>query len=189
MQKIFNLDRNDWKSVLKRPTQSMDAIEATVEAIFLEVRKKGDKAIKKFSLKYDGFDFDDMVVSKDEINEARIHVTNELKEAIALAKKNIETFHKAQITERMEVETMKDVLCWQEKRPIQKVGLYIPGGTAPLFSTILMLAVPANIAGCTEIVLCSPPNSKGKIDPAILYTSEQRAYPQSIRYSDLEISM
>jgi len=113
-----------------------------------------------------------LLVSTSEIEEANQFVSDELKEAIGLAKRNIESFHTAQKTDSVQVETTDGVYCWQEKRPIQSVGLYIPGGTAPLFSTILMLAIPANIAGCQEIVLCSPPNSKGKIHPAILYTAD-----------------
>jgi len=171
MNKIYNPSRKDWKSVLKRPTQTVSDIEDTVNAIFKEVYQNGDSVLKKYTEKFDGVALDDFFVSQSEIEEAKTLVSAELKEAIQLAKSNIETFHKAQKTERVEVETAKGVLCWQEKRPIQKVGLYIPGGTAPLFSTILMLAVPANIAGCQEVVLCTPPNKKGKINPAILYTA------------------
>ncbi len=114
---------------------------------------------------------DNNIVSIEEINEAVAEVSNELKDAIHLAKENITKFHTAQKTDKVFVETAVGVSCWQEKRPIQKVGLYIPGGTAPLFSTVLMLAIPANIAGCKEIVLCSPPNKEGKIHPAILYAA------------------
>jgi len=128
------------------------------------------KAIQ-YTEKFDGVSISDFLVSAAEVEEAKELVSPELKEAIAVAKNNIEVFHKAQKTDKVEVETANGVLCWQEKRPIQKVGLYIPGGTAPLFSTILMLATPANIAGCKEIVLCSPPNKEGKIHPAILYTA------------------
>jgi len=171
MNKIYSPERKNWKDLLKRPTQSVADIENTVETIFGEVQKDGDSVLKKYTEKFDGVALDDFVVSKNEIAQASSLVSVELKKAIQLAKNNIEKFHKAQITERVEVETAPGVLCWQEKRPIQKVGLYIPGGTAPLFSTILMLAVPANIAGCKEIVLCSPPNKAGKINPAILYTA------------------
>lgn len=112
-----------------------------------------------------------LLVTKEEITEASTVISEDLKNAIQLAKKNIESFHQAQATNKVSLETAPGVQCWQEKRPIQKVGLYIPGGTAPLFSTILMLAIPAKIAGCKEIVLCSPPNKEGKIHPAILYTA------------------
>ncbi len=171
MYKIYNPDKAEWSTVLKRPTQTVADIEQTVEAIFKEVQSNGDETLKKFTEKFDGVILENLVVSKDEIEEASALVSQELKDAIQLAKNNIEVFHKAQKTSKVSVETAKGVQCWQEKRPIQKVGLYIPGGTAPLFSTILMLAVPATIAGCEELVLCSPPNKEGKINPAILYTA------------------
>ena len=171
MQKIYNPSRKDWKSVLKRSTQTVADIEDTVNGIFKEVRGNGDSVLKKYTQKFDGVSLDSFVVTEDEIKQATSLVSDELKDAIKMAESNIETFHKAQKTERVEVETVKGVLCWQEKRPIQKVGLYIPGGTAPLFSTILMLAVPATIAGCQEVILCTPPNKEGKINPAILYTA------------------
>lgn len=172
MNKIYSPIRKDWEDLLKRPTQTVADIEETVEQVFQEVRGHGDTAIKKFTEKFDQVSLDGMLVSQSEVEEAKALVTTELKSAINLAKGNIERFHKAQTTNRVDIETMEGVRCWQEKRPIQKVGLYIPGGTAPLFSTILMLAVPASIAGCQEIVLCTPPNPEGKIDPAILYTAE-----------------
>ncbi|HET8737131.1 MAG TPA: histidinol dehydrogenase [Pricia sp.] len=172
MKKIQNPKKSDWKAVLERPGQSMDAIEETVNAIFAEVRADGDSILRKYTEKFDGAMLTNPVVSRSEIEAAKNQVSGELKEAIQLAKKNIETFHKAQITDKIEVETSRGVRCWQEKRPIQKVGLYIPGGTAPLFSTILMLAVPAAIAGCRERVLCSPPDKDGQLHPAILYTAD-----------------
>ncbi len=171
MKKIYNPKREDWKDVLRRPTQTVAAIEGLVNSIFKEVEKDGDLTIKKYTQQFDKVYLDDFLVSKAEIDSAKKMVPSNLKEAITLAKSNIERFHSAQKTGRVEVETAKGVTCWQEKRPIQKVGLYIPGGTAPLFSTILMLAVPATIAGCTEIVLCSPPDKEGKLNPAILYTA------------------
>lgn len=171
MQKIFNPEREEWKSVLKRPTQTVADIEAIVNTIFKEVEKDGDVVLRKYTEQFDKVSLDEFLVSKSEIEVAKTLVSEELKAAIALAKSNIEIFHQAQKTDKIVVETTKGVQCWQEKRPIQKVGLYIPGGTAPLFSTILMLAIPANIAGCKEIVLCTPPNSEGKVNPAILYTA------------------
>ncbi len=172
MNKIYNPKREDWAVVLKRPTQSLADIEGLVNKIFKEVAADGDSILKKYTQQFDAVSLDNLVVANAEIQEANGLVSEELKQAIQLAKSNIEIFHKAQITGKVEVETTNGVRCWQEKRPIQKVGLYIPGGTAPLFSTILMLAVPATIAGCTEIVLCSPPNSEGKLHPAILYTAD-----------------
>lgn len=161
----------DWQDLLKRPTQTVEDIEDTVKQIFSEVDSKGDEAIKKYTELFDGIKLNQLEVSNLEIKESESLVSEELKQAITLAKSNIEVFHKAQRTQKIEVETTQGVRCWQEKRPIQKVGLYIPGGTAPLFSTILMLAVPALIAGCEEIVLCTPPDKEGKINPAILYTA------------------
>ena len=171
MNKIYNPKREDWEELLKRPTQTVSDIESTVNKIFTEVQGFGDAVLLKYTQEFDGVALDAIQVSESEIREASSSVGNELKNAIAAAKQNIETFHSAQKTAKVEVETAPGVLCWQEKRPIQKVGLYIPGGSAPLFSTILMLAIPANIAGCKEIVLCTPPNQEGKIHPAILYTA------------------
>jgi len=171
MNKIYDPLQKDWKDVLKRPTQTVAAIEATVNTVFKEVEEGGDVVLKKYTEKFDGVAIANFLVTAEEIETAKKLVSQELKEAIQLAKTNIEVFHNAQKTTKVEVETANGVLCWQEKRAIQKVGLYIPGGTAPLFSTILMLATPANIAGCKEIVLCSPPNKEGNIHPAILYTA------------------
>ena len=139
--------------------------------MFTDIQKNGDIAIVKYTKKFDGVTLESNLVTLVEIKEAISLISTELKEAINLAKENITKFHIAQKTEKVFVETTKGVSCWQEKRPIQKVGLYIPGGTAPLFSTVLMLAIPAQIAGCKEIVLCSPPNKEGEIHPAILYTA------------------
>ena len=172
MNKIYNPIKADWKSVLKRPTQTVADIEQKVNTIFKEVQEEGDHVLKVYTKEFDKVALDNFRVSEMEIEEAKTQVSSDLKDAIHIAKTNIETFHKAQITDKIEVETVKGVRCWQEKRPIQKVGLYIPGGTAPLFSTILMLAVPATIAGCQEVILCSPPNREGKVHPAILYTAD-----------------
>ncbi|CAM4265520.1 histidinol dehydrogenase [Gillisia limnaea] len=171
MQKIFNPAKEDWNRILERPTKTVDEIEATVTEVFSEIKLKGDLAISKYTDLFDGVKLNDFKVSSKEIKEAGSLVSNELKEAIALAKSNIEKFHSAQKSEKISVTTSPGVDCWQEKRPIQKVGLYIPGGTAPLFSSILMLATPANIASCKEIILCTPPNKEGKVHPAILYTA------------------
>jgi histidinol dehydrogenase len=172
MNKIYNPNRKDWNKVLKRPTQTIESIEDTVNGIFKEVKKDGDSILRKYTSQFDKVSIENFLVTTSEIEEANKLVSNDLKGAIQLAKTNIEKFHKAQITNRVEVETKPGVLCWQEKRPIQKVGLYIPGGTAPLFSTVLMLSVPANIAGCKEVVLCSPPDNEGRLNPAILYAAQ-----------------
>ena len=171
MKTIINPQKKDWNAILKRPTQSVEAIEATVNEVFDEVQKNGDIAINNYTARFDGVSIKNSVVSKKEIETAITLVPKDLKEAINVAKTNITKFHQAQKTEKISLETTSGVLCWQEKRPIQKVGLYIPGGTAPLFSTVLMLAIPAQIAGCKEIVLCSPPNKEGGIHPAILYAA------------------
>ncbi|WP_418501466.1 histidinol dehydrogenase [Flagellimonas sp.] len=172
MNRVNNPKREDWPEILRRPTQTVADIEKIVESIFEEVRTNGDRAIKKYTDQFDRAQLDTFLVTADEIKEASDSVPSELKKAISLAKSNIEKFHAAQKTTKVELETMPGVMCWQEKRPIQKVGLYIPGGTAPLFSTILMLAVPAKLAGCNEIILCTPPDKKGNVNPTILYAAQ-----------------
>ena len=171
MNIIKNPSPDTWELLLERPTQTVNDIEATVLEIFKEVQSAGDKAVATYTSRFDGISLTQTEVKPSEIDAATALVSDELKNAIQLAKRNIEIFHNAQKTERICVETTPGVQCWQEKRAIQKVGLYIPGGTAPLFSTILMLAVPAMIAGCKEIVLCTPPDKEGNIHPAILYTA------------------
>ena len=172
MNTINNPDRSKWNEILKRPTQTVADIEQTVHKVFDEIRLTGDTAVRKYTQAFDGIDLDTFKVSASEMDAASAEISQELKEAIALAKKNIEIFHAAQRSERVVVETINGVKCWQEKKAIQKVGLYIPGGTAPLFSSILMLATPANIAGCDEIVLCTPPDKNGNVNPAVLYTAK-----------------
>jgi histidinol dehydrogenase len=171
MKKYKNPPQSQWSSLTQRPTQSFAEVEETVKAIFKEIQTKGDTAVAKYTSLFDGIKLDNFLVSENEIKEAEKQVSTELKEAIAVAKSNIYKFHSAQKTSKIEIETTEGVVCWQEKRPIQKVGLYIPGGTAPLFSTVLMLAIPAKIAGCEEIILCSPPDKSGKINSAILYAA------------------
>ncbi|RAR46917.1 histidinol dehydrogenase [Flavobacterium lacus] len=171
MKKYKNPPQSQWSTLTQRPTQSFAEIEETVKAIFKEIQTKGDTAVAKYTSLFDGIKLDNFLVSENEIKEAEKQVATELKEAIAVAKSNIYKFHEAQKSSKIEVETTKGVFCWQEKRPIQKVGLYIPSGTAPLFSTVLMLAIPAQIAGCEEIILCSPPDKNGKINPTILYAA------------------
>ena len=172
MNKIFSPKKAEWEEILRRPTQTFEDIEKTVSEIFGEVKSKGDEAVLRYTELFDGTRPEKFRVSEKEIQNAAQQVSEELKRAIQLAKKNIEAFHAAQKTGKVSVETMAGVNCWQEKKPIQKIGLYIPGGTAPLFSTILMLAVPAKIAGCEEIIMCTPPDKQGNINPAILYTAQ-----------------
>jgi len=171
MKTIKYPKREDWSSILQRPTQTVKDIETTVDQIFDDVQRNGDAAIRKYTSMFDGASLNDFQVTAEEMKIAVSSVSKEVKKAIQLAKSNIERFHQAQQTDRILVETMPGVTCWQEKRAIQKVGLYVPGGSAPLFSTVLMLAIPATLAGCSEIVLCTPPNAEGKIADEILYTA------------------
>ena len=171
MQKIISPLKENWSEILKRPSQTFERVEKTVNYIFKDVQLHGEKAVKKYAKKYDKVILNELLVSQKEIYDAIDKVPNNLKTAIQLAKSNIEKFHQAQVTKPVKVQTIQGVNCWQEKRAIQKVGLYIPGGTAPLFSTILMLAIPAKIAGCEEVILCTPTNKSGTINEAILYTA------------------
>ncbi|GAB1453102.1 histidinol dehydrogenase [Draconibacterium sp.] len=172
MKTLFNPPRETWPEILKRPLFDVSELYGKVQSILLEIKTDGDKALRKFTLQFDGFQLESIRVSDIEIAEAEKLVDSELKNAIALASKNIERFHSAQKTEIKKIETSPGVICWQKPMPIEKVGLYIPGGSAPLFSTVLMLAIPAQIAGCKEIVLCSPPDKTGKIHPAIIYAAK-----------------
>lgn len=161
----------DSESILQRPSKKAKELDTVVNEVFETVRSKGDRALINYTNMFDKVALKRLRVSKNELENAIENISDELKDAINLAKNNIYSFHEVQKTSRVEIQTTDGVTCWQEKRPIQKVGLYIPGGTAPLFSTVLMLAVPANIAGCKEIVLCTPPDSNGKIADEILYTA------------------
>jgi histidinol dehydrogenase len=171
MQKLIYPDKKEGFEVLRRPTRSYDTTERTVNYIFKDIQMHGDLAVKKYAKKYDKAELDSFEVSEEEIEMAKRSVSTDLKNAIQLAKKNIEKFHRAQKSESFQIETSKGVFCWQEKRAIQKVGLYIPGGTAPLFSTVLMLAIPAKIADCEEIIICTPSDKSGGINPAVLYAA------------------
>lgn len=165
-------NRNEWSSLLQRPSFDNSELIAKVQSVLNEVKLGGDDAVKKFTNSFDGVLLDQIKVSSEEINEAISSVPNELKNAIELAAKNIQRFHEKQLNDVEVIETMPGINCWRKSVGIEKVGLYIPGGTAPLFSTILMLGVPAKIAGCKQIVLCSPPDKNGKLHPAILYTAQ-----------------
>jgi histidinol dehydrogenase len=172
MKLLVNPSPEKWKKQLARPVQKTKEINKIVKPIFEKVEKNGDKALKKFAQEYDHVSLDSLLVTPEEIKAAKDQISKELKEAIKTAKTNIEKFHAAQATPELIEEVMPGVVCRRKSVPIQRVGLYIPGGTAPLFSTVLMLGVPAKIAGCAEIVLCTPPNREGKIHPAILYTAD-----------------
>ena len=172
MKTYINPKKNDWPEMLKRPVFDVSELFGKVQLVLNEIRQTGDAALQKYTLQFDGVDLQNFRVSEEEIAAAESQVDNELKNAIALAAENILKFHSTQLPTLKKVETMPGVTCWQKTVPIEKVGLYIPGGTAPLFSTVLMLAIPAQIAGCSEIVLCSPPDKQGKINPAILYAAK-----------------
>ena len=171
--KVFKYpDRASWAEILKRPLFDSSLLEATVKNVLQEVRNEGDAAVRKFTLQFDKADIGDLLVSDKELEESENCLTLELKQAIGIAKNNIEKFHRAQMRTDEFVETMPGVQCWRKMVAIEKVGLYVPGGTAPLFSTILMLGIPARLAGCKQIVLCSPPGVDGKLHPAILFTAK-----------------
>ena len=160
--------REEWDELLRRPVMNVDTLREVVRTVLDDVREGGDEAVKMYERKFDKVELDCLAVSDAEMEEAERLVPEELKDALRLAHGNIEKFHAAQRFESRKVEVCPGVTCWQKAVPIEKVGLYIPGGTAPLFSTVLMLATPAKIAGCREIVLCTPPGKDGKVHPAIL---------------------
>ena len=164
--------RSEWKSILSRPTLNTATLRDTVLQVLGDIREKGDKAVIEYEEKFDKVKLASLEVTEEEFAEAEKATDSTLKEAIGKALENIRTFHASQKFEGQKVTTTTGVTCWQKAVAIEKVGLYIPGGTAPLFSTVLMLAAPAKIAGCKEIVLCSPPNREGKINPAILYAAK-----------------
>ena len=165
-------EKSTWETLLKRPALEKKDLRNTVQEIFLKVKDVGDVALREFSLKFDQVTIENLLVSEEEIENATNFVSEELKAAINQAKENIYKFHFAQKENPIEIKTTEGVICWRESRAIEKVGLYIPGGTAPLFSTVLMLAVPAQIAGSQEVILCTPPQKDGSINPAILYTAQ-----------------
>ncbi len=160
--------KEEWPSIVERPHLDLTQLNATVSSVLGDIKVNGDAAVKKYEEKFDHVSLSSLAVSPAEIDEALRSITPELRKSLELAHHNIAVFHEAQRFEGTKIETAKGVACWQKSIPIEKVGLYIPGGTAPLFSTVLMLATPAKIAGCREIVLCTPPNREGKVNPAIL---------------------
>lgn len=172
MKTYINPPQKTWGEILKRPLFDVSEIYGKVQSILNEIEQEGDEALRKYTLQFDGIKLGSFLISEDELNDAERQIDSELKDAIALASKNIGIFHKTQKTEIKKIETTPGVTCWQKAVGIEKIGLYIPGGTAPLFSTVLMLAIPAQIAGCKEIVVCSPPDKNGNIHPAILYAAK-----------------
>lgn len=164
--------KESWPELVKRPVLQREQLTELITDIFDKVEKKGDQALINFNKKFDQAEVENIQVSEEEIENSENLINEELKIAIQKAKENITKFHSSQITEIQNIETTKGVVCWRENRPIEKVGIYIPGGTAPLFSTVLMLAIPAQLAGCREIILCTPPDKNGNINAAILYTAK-----------------
>ncbi len=171
MKKIITPKRNDWALLTQRPNLKVEDLSALVQEVFLDIQQRGDQALREYTQKFDKVNLDNFKVETQEVEDAKNQLSDDLKNAIQVAKNNIEKFHLSQKEEKQIIETTKGVYCWRESRAIEKVGLYIPGGTAPLFSTLLMLGIPANIAGCRDIILCTPPNKEGKVHPAILYTA------------------
>ena len=168
MKTILYPKRDEWKEIVERPRLDVSQLTATVRSVLDDIKARGDEAVKEYELKFDHVQLASLAVSQGEMDEAETLVDDELKAAIRLAHDNIKTFHESEVFVGHKVNTQPGVTCWQKSVAIDKVGLYIPGGTAPLFSTVLMLATPAKIAGCREIVLCTPPNREGKVNPAIL---------------------
>ena len=162
-------EKTTWKDLLKRPKQDPDQINESVTAILDDVRKNGDLALKKYNRALDGADLDDILVSEEEIRASEKLLTEPLKEAIRVAADNIRLFHEAQTSKDISVEVAPGLRCWQKTVPIDSIGIYVPGGTAPLFSSVLMMAIPARVAGCGNVILTTPPNSEGKVHPAIVY--------------------
>ena len=172
MKTYINPLRNTWEELLKRPMFSVSELRDQVQQILSDIQFGGMDAIRRYTEKFDGIYIQNITVSENELAEASDQINNNLKEAIQIAAANIRKFHESQIPVTRRIETTSGVTCWQKAVPIDKVGLYIPGGSAPLFSTVLMLAIPATIAGCKEIVLCTPPDKEGKINPAILFAAQ-----------------
>ena len=165
-------NKSDWESLCQRPLQNQQSLENQIRQVFCEVEKNGDKALVKFTEQFDKVSVTEIKVSEKEMEEAQRLVSQELKVAITQAAQNIRNFHASQVEEKKIIETTDGVFCWRENRAIENIGIYIPGGTAPLFSTVLMLGIPANIAGCKNMILCSPPDKNGKINPAILFAAK-----------------
>lgn len=161
-----------WEEILRRPEIKSEKLLGQVQEILEAVKKQGDQALYHFNEQFDKVSLKSLAVSEEEIQNCADQVSVELKEAISIAYQNIHKFHSSQKPDEGKVETIKGVVCWRKSIPIEKVGLYIPGGTAPLYSTVLMLSIPAQIAGCKEIILCTPPNAKGEVEPAILYAAQ-----------------
>jgi histidinol dehydrogenase len=172
MQTIINPDRALWPEILKRPLLDFSGLYKKVEGILNDIKQNGDEALLKYTMQFDGLQLKDFKITDEEMELAEEKVDRKVKEAIKLAYENIKTFHLSQVNKYKKIETMPGVTCWQKAVPIEKAGLYIPGGSAPLFSTVLMLAIPAKIAGCSQVILCTPPGKDGEVNPVILYAAK-----------------
>jgi histidinol dehydrogenase len=172
MNLYIHPDRSQWEAILRRPTLDVSSLHQTVTGILEQIRKEGDPAVRAFTQQFDKVELDNFQITETEIREAEKALSEDLKKAIQTARQNISRFHSQQQLQPEVVETMPGVRCWRQSRPIEKVGLYIPGGTAPLFSSVLMLGIPAQLAGCKEIILCSPPDQNGRLHPAIIYAAQ-----------------
>lgn len=186
MKMHVNPDKSVWTKLLERPQIENKTIDQTISIVFDEIKAMGDRAVKKNTLRFDKIELDGFRIEESEILEADNAVPRNLKSAIEIASNNIEKFHMAQREEVRMVETSPGVTCWRESKPIERVGIYVPGGSAPLFSTVLMLAIPARIAGCKEIVMCSPPANNGKIHPAILYAAKVAGVKKIFRIGGIQ---
>ncbi len=172
MRTLENPATDTWKDLCKRPVKNQSELGDQVREIMMRVRTEGDKALVQYNRQFDGAETDDLRIPDDEISDSEKLIPDDLKKAIAIAGSNIEKFHRSQLTVEKPVETLNGVTCWRKSVPVERAGLYIPGGTAPLFSTVLMLAIPARIAGCRETIMCTPPDRKGRVNPLILYSAK-----------------
>ncbi|MDR1865908.1 MAG: histidinol dehydrogenase [Bacteroidales bacterium] len=178
--------REEWKNAVSRPAMDHSGLYATVEKVMHDVRMNGDRAALEYGRQFDGVRLHRPEATEEEIAEAETLVSEELKNAIRVARRNIETFHRSQVITPKRIETVPGVVCWQKAVAIDKVGLYVPGGTAPLFSTVLMLAVPAHIAGCREVVLCTPPAKNGKVNPAVLFAAKEAGVGKIFKFGGIQ---
>jgi len=186
MKTILNPEKSKWDSLLKRPTQDYAALEKDVKAIFVDIKANGDKSVSKYSELFDGTTPENTKVDLTTIENSEKHIDKTLKNAIDRAYENIYKFHEAQQKPVLKVETQKGIKCWQSSKPIEKVGLYIPGGTAPLFSSILMLGIPAQIAGCKEVVMVTPPGKSKEVHPAMLYAAKLCGINKIFRFGGIQ---
>lgn len=187
MQKILYPEKEKWTRILERPENKGEVLDKVCKAVFDEVRRDGDEALRKYTWYFDRVRLERFEVTDEEFQEAEELVDTELREAIRVAKGNIEEFHRIQTPGKCEYVNERGFRCWQEGRAIDRVGLYVPGGSAPLFSTVLMLAVPAKLAGCREVVICTPPGGDGRVNPAILWTARLCGVTRVLRWEGFKL--